>query len=159
MASDIKQKFGTSNQAITCTLTSLANAGGRGSAAIDNSTNLFMDALVQLKIKTGASGTVAYGRIEVYAYASADGGTNYTDGVSGTDAAAGLTTPPNAILIGVINVAANAATYVGGPFSVAQAFGGQLPEKWGIVVLNFTGGSFDASVASAWYQGIIGQVV
>ena len=52
---EIKSKYGTNNQAITITLNSLANGGKRESAAVDNSANFFLDALVQVKIATNAS--------------------------------------------------------------------------------------------------------
>lgn len=151
--SSVKEAFGSNNQAITCTFTSLTNNSQRGSTAIDNTSNLFLDALVFVKVKSGASSTSATGYVNVYAYGTADGGTTYSDGVSGTDGAATLTSPPNVVLIGRINVVANATTYEGGPFSVAAAFGGTLPDHWGIVIENKTGGTLDASVGSAWYQG------
>src|SRR3990172_867482 len=124
--SDIKAKFGTGNQGITVTLASLADNGARESAAVDNTANLFLDALVMLKVKTGASGTLSTGYIEVYAYGTSDGGTTYSDGATGSDAAITLTAPPNARLLGVINAVANATTYKSGPFSIAAAFGGIL---------------------------------
>lgn len=157
--STIQSKYGSNNQIITCTLTSLANNGQRGSAAIDNTSNLFLDALVFLKIKSGGSGTSASGYVNVYAYGTADGGTTYSDGVTGTDAGQTLTSPPNLRLIGVINMVANSTTYDGGPFSVAAAFGGIFPDHWGIVVENKSGGTFDGTTASAWYQGVEAQVV
>lgn len=156
--SDIKAKFGTSNQAITCTITSLANNGQRQSTAVDNSSNLFLDALVTVIVKTAGSGTSSTGYVAVYAYGTADGGTNYSDGASGSDGSITLTSPPNVKFLGVINAVANSTTYKGGPFSVAAAFGGVLPEKWGIIIQNTTGGTLDASVGSAHYQGILNQV-
>lgn len=162
--STIQQLYGTSNQAITCTLTSLANAtgsygAGRASTAVDNTTNLFLDALVQVKVKTSASALANDQAVYVYAYGTADGGTDYTDGITGTDAAFTGTNPPNTRLIGVINAVATSTTYVGGPWSVALAFGGVLPDHWGIYVVNFTGQTLDASVGSAWYQGVQASVV
>ena len=157
--STIKQLYGTSNQSITCTLTSLANNGQQGSAAIDNTTNLFLDALVFVKIKTNAASTSASGIVNVYAYGTADGGTTYTDSVTGTNASQTLTSPPNVRLIGVINAVANSVTYNGGPFSVAAAFGGLLPDHWGIVVENQSGNTLDAAVGSSWYQGVQRQTV
>lgn len=159
MATTIKSSYGTNNQAITCTITSLGSAGQRGSTAVDNTTNLFLDVLVQVQIKTNASGTSATGTVNIYAYGTADGGTVYSDGVSGTDGAVTLSTPPNMRIIGVINANANATTYDSPPFSVAAAFGGILPDHWGIVVENLTGATLDASVGSAWYQGIYNQSV
>lgn len=159
MASDIKSKYGTSNQAITCTINSLANNGARASTAVDNTTNLFLDALVQLIINSPTSSTSSTGYINVYAYGTTDGGTTYSDSASGSDAAITLTVPPNARLIGVINVVANSTVYEGPPMSVAAAFGGVLPDHWGIIVENKTGGTMAASGNSAFYQGIQQQVV
>lgn len=154
----IKALYGTGNQAIACTITALANNGARSSAAIDNTATLYLDALVQLKVKTGASGTTTTGAVYVYAYGTADGGTTYPEGC-GTDTGVTLTSPPNLRLIGVVNAVANATTYNSEPMSVAAAFGGVLPDHWGIVVENKTGGALDAAVGSAWYQGVLGQAV
>jgi hypothetical protein len=159
VASDIKQKFGTSNQTITITLASLANSSARASTALDNSANLFLDALVFLKVKSNAAGVTATGAVLVYAFATADGGTSYTEGATGTDAAITLVSPSNLKLIGVVNVVAVGVTYSAGPFSVASAFGGTLPEKWGIVVVNKSGAALDASGHSAFYQGVLAQNV
>ncbi len=64
---DILAKYGTSNQALTITLASLANNGQRESTVIDNSSNKYLDALVSVKVKTGA-GTPGTGPVvNVYA--------------------------------------------------------------------------------------------
>lgn len=159
MAGDLKEKLGTSNQAITCTLASLADAAARQATVIDNTTNLFIDVLVQLMIKTGTTGVSATGYINVYAYGTVDDGTTYSDGATGTDGAITLTNPPNMRLIGVINAVANATNYKSHPMSVAAAFGGVLPAKWGIVVENKTAAALDATEANhnKRYQGILGQ--
>lgn len=156
---DLKEKFGTNGQTLTCTLASLANNGARQSTEVDNGTNLFLDVLVMLKVKTGASGTTSTGYVNVYAYATVDQGTTRTESAGATDAAITLTVPPNAILIGRINCVANATTYIGGPFSVASAFGGVLPERWGIIVENKTGGALDSTEGNhaKLYQGVLGQ--
>jgi hypothetical protein len=62
-------------------------------------------------------------------------------------------------VIGVLNVVADAATYKSEPMSVAAAFGGILPDHWGIALENKTGGTLDASTGSAFYQGINQQAV
>lgn len=155
----IKPLYGTNNQALTCTLTSLANNGQRGSAAVDNTSALFLDVLLFIKAKSNAVGTSTTGYINIYAYGTSDGGTTYSDGVTGTDAAQTLTSPPNLRLIGVINVVANATVYSSGPMSVAAAFGGVMPDHWGIVVENKSGAALDASIGSAWYQGVQAQQV
>jgi hypothetical protein len=159
--STIKPLFGTNNQAITCTFTSLANNGQRSSAAVDNTSNLFLDVLVSVKTKTNAAGTSATGTLNIYAYGTTDGGSTYGGGETGmgTDAGVTLTSPPNIVLIGVINCVANATTYQKSAMSIAQAFGGTMPDHWGIVIENKTGAALDASVSSANYQGVQAQVV
>lgn len=150
---NIKNAYGTQNQAFTITLNSLANGSYRQSTVVDNTSNNFLDYLVSLIIKSGASGVSSTGTIVVYAYATTDG-TNYTDGASGTDGAMTPTSPSNLIYLGTINVVANAVTYYGGPFSIAAAFGGQIPEKFGIVVYNNTGAALNSTTNSANYQGV-----
>ena len=161
MTADIKEKFGTNGQTITCGIASLTNSSSRQSTVIDNGTNLYSDALVQVTTKTGASGTSAAGFINVYAYATVDGGTTYTDGASGTDGAFTPTNPPNAVLIGRVNCVANATTYKSTPMSVAAAFNGILPEKWGVIIENKTGGTLDATAGNhaVKYQGVLAQTV
>lgn len=159
MAGDIKNKYGTSNQTITITVASLGNAAARASTAIDNSTNVFSDALVFAKVKTGGSGTTSTGYVSLFAYGTADGGLTYTEGASGSDASITLTTPTNARLLGVINTVANSTTYYGGPFNVAQAFGGVMPDHWGVIVDNESGGTLDSTSGNfaVFYQGVYAQ--
>lgn len=156
--SSVKAAFGSNAQAITCTINSLANTGQRQSTVVDNSTNLYLDALVSLTFETADAATAATGQVNVYAYGTADGGTTYSDGATGSDGAITLTVPPNMRLIGVVNAVANATDYWGGPFSVAAAFGGILPDHWGIVVENLTGGTIANETAAAWYQGVYATV-
>jgi hypothetical protein len=138
--SNIKQEFGAEST-FTITLASLASSAtaARESTAINNSSDKFSDALVKLRIEVGA-GTISNDRaVHVFAYGSVDGGTTYTDLATGTDAGITLRDPSNLRLIGSIFVPTQSLAYVGGPWSVASAFGGRLPEHWGIVVRNFTG--------------------
>jgi hypothetical protein len=153
-----KAQYGTSGQAITCTLASLASGSSRASTAVDNTSNLFLDAMVQIGIKTGTISGTAY--VAIYAYGTANGGTNYIEGVSGTDAGITLTSPTNLKLVGILNTPASTTTYHG-MFSVAAAFGGQLPSSWGIVVQNNTGGALDATEGNHLkvYQGLYSQGV
>ena len=141
---NVKQAFNTA-ATFTCSLASLANstAGvGRQSTVIDNSSGLYVDALVTIKIKTGGSGTSATGFITVYAFGTTDGGTTYTDNAGASDA--GLTVSASRV-IGTFPAVANATTYVSQQMSVAAAFGGKLPAKWGIVVVNSSGGTLDTT--------------
>lgn len=158
----IKTVYGANNQTITITLASLPPDGGaRASTAINNTTNLYVDALVQIKTKTGTDAIPDACVLNVYAYGTSDGGTTYGDGVTGTDAAITLTVPTSLRMIGQVNIPANTTTYKSNPMSVAAAFGGSLPAFWGIVVEHVTwatggGSTLDATAGShsATYQGI-----
>lgn len=155
--SDIKQAFGAAST-LTCTLASLASSAtaGRESTVIDNSSSLLLDVLVQLQVKL-QSGTPANDKgVHVYVYASADDGTTYTDGASGSDAALTPTDPPNLIYLGFVSAPTTAGTFKGGPWSVAQAFGGRMPKRWGIWVRNYTGIALSATEGDhkKLYQGV-----
>lgn len=145
--------YGTNGQAITITLASLANTSLQQSTSIDNTINLHNDALVELAIKTGASGVSATGYLDVYAYGTANNGTNYSGGATGTDGA--FTGTLNIKRIGRIAAVANATTYTD-VFAVAPAFSGVLPQKWGIIVENQTGAALDATEGNHLkvYQGV-----
>lgn len=143
--------YGTST-AITITAGTLASSttAGRESTAIDNGTNKFDEALVG--IEATANGTpTANTLLNVYAYGSEDG-SNYTDNATGSDAALTLKTPTNLRLIGQLWWSATSNYTVKGTFAVAPAFGGTLPRKWGVVVVQNSGVALSAF--SAHYTGI-----
>lgn len=143
----LKSKYLT-GATLTCTLASLANNGARESTVVSNTTDLALDALLMIVVKSGATGVSATGYVDVWVYGSVNAGTDYTEGATGADAAITPTVPPNLRMLGRINVVANAVTYKGGPWSVAAAFGGVLPEKWGIVIENKSGAALDATEAN-----------
>lgn len=132
-------------QTVTMTNTSLGDGSWRQSLAVDNGTNLFVDAHLGGSIQTGTTPT-ANGTIDIYAYGTYDG-TSFTGGASGSDAA--YTADGEELLFPLllsITVDATSDTdYVFGPISVAQAFGGILPETWGIVIENNTGAALNAT--------------
>lgn len=152
---EITSKYGTSNQPLTITLDGLADGNMRASSAVDNGTNRFLDALVQLRIVSGAAAPSGDKNVLVYAYSSADSGVTYSGGTTGSDdsygSAAGQLVE-NCTLIGIVNVDAASETFESDVFSVAGAFGGALPERWGIVIKNQSGQSL-GSGCGAFYQG------
>ena len=158
-AGDGKIEYGAADQAITITLLSLAQAACRGSAAIDNTTNKFKDAIVYLGIPI-LTGTPASDKvINVYAYGSEDG-TNYDDNALGTDAAITLRVPTNLKLLGQIATPDGGALTYKKTFRVAWAFDGVLPPKWGIAVENRTNLAFNATEANIikLYRGVYDTV-
>lgn len=135
--------------ALTITLASLANSttAGRASAAIDNGSDDAIDAELWGQITTGTSPT-NNSQIEVWLYAAGDG-SDYSGGASGSDA--GLT-PSNKALLRLAQVLQVTNTsnvthkfYIG---SVAALFGGLLPEKWGVWVLNSSGAALHATAGN-----------
>lgn len=159
MSSIIQPLYGSSGQTITCTINSLANNGARASTVIDNSTLLAEDAYIFATIVSAASATSATGYVAIYGYGTVDGGTNYPESITGSDAGITLTVPPNLALIGQAWVVANSHTYKYGPFSFCRAFGlDRLPQKWGVVLVNASGATLASSGNSLIYQLLNGQL-
>ena len=151
---DLKLAYGTASD-VTITLASLATDAnlltGRESAAIDNSTNLYLDILVSGKITTGTSPTTAKS-IEVWAVGSWDG-TNWPDVFDGTDSAETITSAD--IKASICRFVASMATsstsnvaYHFGPVSLAAAFGGVLPPKIVLFVTHSTAVALNATAGN-----------
>jgi len=150
--------YGSDAQSITITLNSLGQSDAQASTVIENTTNLFLEALVVVIIVAAASGVSANGTADIYAYGSVDDGANYPEGITGTNGSITLNNPTNLRRIGTLFVNVDSTTYVSEPLSVASAFGGVLPSYWGIVVVNNSGAAFASSGCSAEYQGVYAQV-
>jgi hypothetical protein len=161
---DVKTAYGATAQAFTCTLASLASSAtaGRESTVIDNTSDEYVDALVMLQAKLQTGTPASDKAIYCYAYGTVDTSTpTYPDKVTGADAAITLDDPTQLKLLGTIFAfAAGGLTYKGGPWSVASVFGGVLPQKWGIVVRNFTNITLTATEGDhkKLWQGIYATV-
>lgn len=137
---------------ITMTLTSITNGSAWQSAVVDNTTNLYDDALifVQTNGQTGATAG-----LEFYVYAW-DGASNYADGASATDATFTAANRKNSPLIDVVTL--NVTTAVAGMLrrGVASCFNGIMPPKWGLIAINNSGGTLSATGGNhvISYQGI-----
>lgn len=139
---------------LTLTLASLTSSAsaGRESTAVDNSTDRYDDVIIQLKVALQSGSPANDKAVYVYAYGSEDGST-YTDNASGSDAAITLRAPSAMPIIGVISCPdSGGLTYEGQPMSIAAAFGGHMPRKWGIVVRNYTGVTFSATEGNHAYK-------
>ena len=155
----------SSNTTITMDLSSLGSSAswiaGRESTEIDNTTNLYLDALVQGKVTVGTTPT-ANTSIVVYVWgASTSLGTTAIDVLDGTDSAETLTNTGvlnSALrLAATIQVLVNTSdiTYNIAPFSVAQLFGGNMPKYWGLFVAHNTGVNLNASNSNLFsFNGI-----
>lgn len=131
----------------TMTLASLASSStlvaGRESTAVTHEDNE-IDSLIGGKIKTSASVTAGT-QIEIWAQGSYDG-TSFSGGATGSDAAF---TPNEKSLLRLVTIipisVTTAQTYVWGPFSIAAIFGGTLPRKTGITVIQNSGQVLDST--------------
>jgi hypothetical protein len=147
--------YGTTT-AGTLTLTSLATSAtlvaGRQSAVIDNTATLAIDYMVRLKTKLGATGT-ANTQIEVWAFGGMTSGDFPQDdsdaALGATDAGKTLSPSKKAQMkllhiqpIGSDGANASYDILIG---SLAQAFGGVVPEFWGIWVTHNTGGNLSST--------------
>ena len=140
-------KYATST-AITCTLASLASSAtvGRQCTVVDNTANLYVDALLLISVKTSASALANDKAVYVYVFGSEDG-TNYDqdDGVIGTtDAAYTINAQSNLKGPGIISCPTVSKVYTR-VFSIASFFGGLVPRKWGFVIVNYTGQALDST--------------
>jgi hypothetical protein len=161
MANDLKVKYGTEAQAITITLASLAAAAAREGTIVDNTTNLFLDAYVQVQVRTNASAPSGQKAVNLWCYGTVDAALPlYPDPITGSDA--GVTLNAGQLqFLGQIQCPSASTTYKSVPFSISKALGIYLPEKWGIVVENQTGNALDSTGTNfkAEYQGVLAQVV
>jgi hypothetical protein len=140
---------------ITVTLTSLANASMRAASMIDNTTNKYVDAQLQLKLPVQAGAAPAVGgdkAIYVYFY----GGVKpdlLTHPVTGTDSAVAVASAGNLIgpyAVAMTDINVTVETIIP---SVATFFGGVLPPYWGPVFYNQMSASLGAE-ATISYLGI-----
>jgi len=139
----------SSNTAITMDLANLASSAtwvaGRESTEVDNTTNKFVDAIVQGSISVGTTPT-ANTVINVFVYASDTSlATTAIDVIDGVDSAETITNTGvlySMFRLGAaINVLVNTSdiAYPIAPFSIAQLFGGVMPKYWGLFVAHNTG--------------------
>jgi len=155
---DIKSAFSGVNTMTVTNLHSLASSATAGwqSAVVDNTSNLYLDAIVQVVLDFANTSPANDRAAYVFAYGGID--TTYTNPVSGSEGTLTLTsiatTQQNMKLIGV--VAYNTADEVAEsqPMSVAAAFGGVLPPKWGVAIMNFSGAALAGSGNSVAWRGV-----
>jgi hypothetical protein len=124
-----------------------------------------MDALVTIELAAVNTAPANSSAIFLYAYALIDdAGSAYTgtgdqvpDGSEGTLAFPDVTTNALPIpLLGVVPYPKQNEAINGGPFSVARAFGGNLPPKWGVAMVNHSG--MTLSVTAIKYRPVYGTV-
>jgi hypothetical protein len=147
----------SANTAMTFDLSSLGTSStfvaGRESTQIDNTTDKYMDVIVNVKGITGHASTApTIGQmISLYVWgADTSLATTAIDVLDGTDSAETLThvsvlNSLRHVYSPVVTVATAALVYYVQPFSVAQRFGGIMPKFWGLFVAHNHTGALGAS--------------
>lgn len=130
---DIKMKY-ASPEDITIVLASLPDNTTVASDEIDMTSVLHEDYLIRFKIKTGASGVGASGKIHFYAVGAIDDdGRDYPTNNKG------------GFPLGLPMIAnANGIIYTSDVYSVRKAFNGILPQYFKVVIDNQTGVALNA---------------
>jgi len=148
----------SANTTITIAPASLASSSGFTAGVesdqIDNTTNVYQDALVQCKITVGTTPT-ANTSINIYVWgADTSLATTAIDVLDGTSSAETLTN--TGVLGSAIKYAASiqvlATTsdvgYNIAPFSIAALFGGNMPKFWGLFLAHNTVAALHATAGN-----------
>lgn len=162
---DVKQAFQGAQTVTSTSLQSLARSvtAGWQSAAITNTTNLYLDDLVQVTI-AAVNTAPANGKVFwVMAGHSTDGGTTYTRPFSGSqgtctyDAIDSL--PQVAPVLGIIGYATQNTILSSPAMSMAATSGFVLPEGYAIGVINDSGFTTAASGNVVKTNGVYRTVI
>lgn len=135
---------------LTITNANLASSATAGwqSAGQDNTSNLYIDAMVQVKLAAVNTAPANNKAIYIYGFGVADGSTtDYTNtGAAAVTGSEGTLTFPDitslpvvAPLIGVIAYPTQNTAIISPAFSIAAGFGGILPAKYAIGMVNYSG--------------------
>lgn len=137
----IKETFASATS-MTITLASLASSTsgvGRQSTLVDNTTNLYLSAIVYLKVTVGTTPTA---NTPIYVYLIRyDNSAIADDGAGTTDA--GLTVVNSPLLGTIVCTATTSNTAYYGVFDTSSF--GSLGPKWGIAVVNSTAVALNAT--------------
>lgn len=139
-------------------LNSLASSTTTGwqSAAVDNTTNVYEDAHVQVIVDMANTAPANDKCLYVLAYSALE--TTYTSPASGSEGTVTLTnitnTGQNIRQIGIIPYTTQDEVIESSVMSVASAFGGILPAKWGIIIANYSGAAIAATGNSVKWIGV-----
>ena len=166
MSSAVKLAFGGVGT-FTITNANLASSATAGwkSNAIDNTVNLYLDYLIHVRLAAVNTAPANNQAIYMFAFGLDDpSGTNYTSTGDGTaDGSEGTLTYPSiatlpivAPRLGTIYYPVQNKAINGGPFSIARCFGGIVPPKFCIGMLNYSG--MTLNVTAIEYNGVFNNI-
>lgn len=141
----------TSLQSLTDSLTA-----GWQSAVVDNTSDKYLDALVQVTIDFANTAPANDKKVYVFAYGGIESGvyTNPASGSQGAITVVDFSANESAFkLIGTLPYTTQDEVAESQPMAVAQAFGGVMPPYWGLIVMNRSGAAFAASGNAVKWRG------
>lgn len=156
--SSVKLAFSAVSTMTVTNLHSLASSATAGwqSAVVDNTSDLYEDVLVQVVLDFANTAPANDKCAYVYAYGGLE--TTYSNPASGTEGAITVTTivsnPQAFKQIGIVPYNTADEVAESQPMSVASAFGGILPPKWGLVIMNYSGAALASSGNTVKYAGV-----
>lgn len=165
MSTTFKEAFDALSSALTVTnLNSLASSptAGWNSDPIDNTTNLYSDILIEITLDPANTAPANSKAFFIYAYAG-EGSLYESTGAASSATPSGAegaltypdvtANPCNLHRVGVIAyvVADVPQTRF---FTLAQAFGGIIPPKWGLGIVNHSGAALAASGNTIKWRGV-----
>lgn len=168
----VLEAFGTATTMTVTNLNSLATSATAGwrSAAIDNTSNLYLDYLIQVQlaaVNTAPANSKAFllfvsalvdGSGSAYATTGATSG-GAPNGSEGTLTFPDFTSNPvNIPLLGVIPYVGQNTAIISTPFSVKAAFNGIIPPKFCLGLINHSGMTIAASSNVVTYLGVYNTV-
>jgi hypothetical protein len=140
-------------------LNSLASSATAGwqSAVVDNTSNLYFDAIVQVKVDMANTAPANDKCLYVLAYGGAESGV-YSNPASGSEGSLTITkitnTGQNLRVLGVMPYTTADEVIESSPMSVAGAFGGILPPYWGVAIINYSGAAIAATGNTVKWVGV-----
>jgi hypothetical protein len=164
--SSVLEAFGTAGT-FTIANANLASSATAGwmSNTIDNTTNLYLDYLIQIELAAVNTAPASNQAIYLFAFGITDpANANFTSTGDGTPTGSeGTLTYPNvaslpivAPILGTIPYGVQNRAINGGPFSIARCFGGVCPPKFCIGMVNLSG--MTLSVTAIRYRGVYNTV-
>jgi hypothetical protein len=137
-------------------LASSPTAGWQG-GAVDNTSDLALDALVQVVLDFANTAPANSKAAYIYAYGGIESGV-YSNPASGTEGTITLVdvtaNAQNLRLLGILPYTTQNEVAESSPMSVAAAFGGLLPPYWGVAIINHSGAALAASGNTVKYRRV-----
>jgi hypothetical protein len=153
--SNVKQAFSSVSTMSATIMTNLVSSSTSGwqSAEVDNSSNLYMDAICQTRFTFAKTNPANDKAVYIYTWGAVD--TDHTYSMGSTQGLVTIQSDNNLKLAAIVAYPSSGITAWSSPFSIAQCYGGIMPARWGLAVLNYSGAALtDALNPVVQYRGV-----